>query len=131
MSTHYSADEVSGSILKSIKKMLGVDPTMDMFDLDICMNINSALANLNQIGLGPYDGFYVNGPEDKWSDFLGVNDMHVLQNAKQYVYIWVKRVFDPPGATNHLTALDNTIKELEWRISTGREEIIRGDTEYI
>lgn len=131
MSTHYSDDEVSGSILKSIKKMLGVDPTMDMFDLDICMNINSALANLNQIGLGPYDGFYVNGPEDKWSDFLGVNDMHVLQNAKQYVYIWVKRVFDPPGATNHLTALDNTIKELEWRISTGREEIIRGDTEYI
>lgn len=130
MSTPYSVD-VGESILKSIKKMLGVDPTMDMFDLDICMNINSALANLNQIGLGPYDGFYVNGPEDKWSDFLGVNDMHVLQNAKQYVYIWVKRVFDPPGATNHLTALDNTIKELEWRISTGREEIIRGDTEYI
>lgn len=130
MSTPYSVD-VGESILKSIKKMLGVDPTMDMFDLDICMNINSALANLNQIGLGPYDGFYVNGPEDKWSDFLGANDMHVLQNAKQYVYIWVKRVFDPPGATNHLTALDNTIKELEWRISTGREEIIRGDTEYI
>lgn len=130
MSTPYSA-EVNESILKSIKKLLGVDPTMDMFDLDICMNINSALANLNQIGLGPYDGFYVNGPEDKWSDFLGVNNMHVLQNAKQYVYIWVKRVFDPPGATNHLTALDNTIKELEWRISTGREEIIRGDTEYI
>lgn len=130
MSTRYSA-EVNDSILRSIKKLLGVDPTMDMFDLDICMNINSALANLNQIGLGPHEGFYVNGPEDKWSDFLGVNDMHVLQNAKQYVYIWVKRVFDPPGATNHLTALDNTIKELEWRISTGREEIVRGDTEYI
>lgn len=130
MSTPYSA-EVNDSILRSVKKLLGVDPTMDMFDLDICMNINSALANLNQIGLGPHEGFYVNGPEDKWSDFLGVNDMHVLQNAKQYVYIWVKRVFDPPGATNHLTALDNTIKELEWRISTGREEIVRGDTEYI
>lgn len=130
MSTPYSA-EVNDSILRSIKKLLGVDPTMDMFDLDICMNINSALANLNQIGLGPHEGFYVNGPEDKWADFLGVNDMHVLQNAKQYVYIWVKRVFDPPGATNHLTALDNTIKELEWRISTGREEIVRGDTEYI
>lgn len=130
MSTPYSA-EVNDSILRSIKKLLGVDPTMDMFDLDICMNINSALANLNQIGLGPHEGFYVNGPEDKWSDFLGVNDMHVLQNAKQYVYIWVKRVFDPPGATNHLTALDNTIKELEWRISTGREEIVRGDTEHV
>ena len=130
MSTHYSA-EVNESILRSIKKLLGVDPTMDMFDLDICMNINSALANLNQIGLGPHEGFYVNGPEEKWSEFLDVNDMHVLQNAKQYVYIWVKRVFDPPGATNHLTALDNTIKELEWRISTGREEIVRGDTEYI
>lgn len=130
MSTHSSA-EVNDSILRSIKKLLGVDPTMDMFDLDICMNINSALANLNQIGLGPHDGFYVNGPEDKWSDFLGVNDMHVLQNAKQYVYIWVKRVFDPPGATNHLTALDNTIKELEWRISTGREEIVRGDTDHV
>lgn len=130
MSTPFS-DDVSDSILKSIKKMLGIDPTMDMFDLDICININSALSNLNQIGLGPHEGFFVNGSEETWSDFLGTNDMQVLQNAKQYVYIWVKRVFDPPGATNHLTALDNTIKELEWRISTGREEIIRGDTNYI
>lgn len=130
MSTPFSGD-VSESILKSIKKLLGIDPTMDMFDLDICMNINSALANLNQIGLGPHQGFIVHGPDETWSEFLGVNNMQVLQNAKQYVYIWVKRVFDPPGATNHLTALDNTLKELEWRISTGREEVVRGDTEYI
>ena len=130
MSTPFS-DDVSDSILKSIKKMLGIDPTMDMFDLDICININSALSNLNQIGLRPHEGFFVNGSEETWSDFLGTNDMQVLQNAKQYVYIWVKRVFDPPGATNHLSALDNTLKELEWRISTGREEIIRGDTNYI
>ena len=130
MSTPFSGD-VSESILKSIKKLLGIDPTMDMFDLDICMNINAALANLNQIGLGPNQGFFVQGASETWDEFLGVNNMVVLQNAKQYVYIWVKRVFDPPGATNHLTALDNTLKELEWRISTGREEVVRGDTEYI
>lgn len=90
MSTPFS-DDVSDSILKSIKKMLGIDPTMDMFDLDICININSALSNLNQIGLGPHEGFFVNGSEETWSDFLGTNDMQVLQNAKQYVYIWVDR----------------------------------------
>lgn len=130
MSTPLS-DDVTDSILLSTKKLLGIDPTMDMFDLDVTMNVNSALANLNQIGIGPHEGFYVNGPAETWTEFLGHNNMTVLQNVKQYVYIWVKRVFDPPGATNHLAALDNTIKELEWRISTGREEVIRGDTEHV
>ena len=117
-----SSDEVADSILLSTKKLLGIDPSMDMFDLDVKMNVNSALANLNQIGIGP---------SETWTEFLGHNNMTVLQNVQQYVYIWVKRVFDPPGATNHLSALDNTIKELEWRISTGREEVIRGDTEHV
>ena len=126
-----SSDDVNDSILLSTKKLLGVDPTMDMFDLDIIMNVNSALANLNQIGVGPHEGYFVNGITETWGEFLGHNDLTVLQNVKQYVYIWVKRVFDPPGATNHLAALDNTIKELEWRISTGREEVIRGDTDHV
>lgn len=126
-----SSDDVNDSILLSTKKLLGVDPTMDMFDLDIIMNVNSALANLNQIGVGPHEGYFVNGITETWAEFLGHNDLTVLQNVKQYVYIWVKRVFDPPGATNHLAALDNTIKELEWRISTGREEVIRGDTDHV
>lgn len=131
MSTHSSDEGVADSILLSTKKLLGIDPTMDMFDLDVCVNINSALANLNQIGIGPSEGYYVSGSDETWTEFLNHNNMTVLQNVKQYVYIWVKRVFDPPGATNHLAALDNTIKELEWRISTGREEVIRGDTEHV
>lgn len=131
MSTPLSDSDVADSILLSIKKLLGIDPSMDMFDLDISMSVNSALANLNQIGIGPYEGFFVTGPSETWTEFLSINNMSVLQNVKQYVYIWAKRVFDPPGATNHLAALDNTIKELEWRISTGREEIIRGDTEHV
>ena len=131
MSTPFSDEDVTDSILLSTKKLLGIDPSMDMFDLDVCMNINSALSNLNQIGIGPSEGFFVNTADETWTEFLSHNDMTTLQNVKQYVYIWVKRVFDPPGATNHLAALDNTIKELEWRISTGREEVIRGDTEHV
>lgn len=131
MSTPFSDEVVAESILLSTKKLLGVDPSMDMFDIDVTTNINSALANLNQIGIGPHEGFFVHGPDETWSEFLGHNNMTALQSVKTYVYIWVKRVFDPPGATNHLAALDNTMKELEWRISIGREEVIRGDTEHV
>ena len=115
--------EVADSILLSTKKLLGIDPTMDMFDLDITTHVNASLANLNQIGIGPKSGYVVTGPEQTWGEFLTHNNLNVLQNVRQYVYIQVRMVFDPPGASNHLAALQDMLKQIEWRISVGREEI--------
>ena len=58
------------SILTSIKKMLGIDPDYDVFDVDIIIAINSYLMALTQLGLGPPSGFSISGAEETWDQFL-------------------------------------------------------------
>ena len=47
------------SILNSIKKLLGIAEDYACFDMDITLQINSALSVLTQIGVGPETGFTV------------------------------------------------------------------------
>ena len=112
----------SDSILNTIKKMLGLDPEYDAFDQELVVFINTALSNLHQIGVGPDYGFMINGSEESWSELLPAEVTPSIQNVKSYIYITVKMLFDPPGATNHSNALSESLKELTWRISVKREE---------
>lgn len=110
---------MSESILESTKKVLGIDPDYDVFDMDVMMHINSAFSTLNQLGLGPEEGYMVQERGDEWGDFL--NDDMRLNSVKTYVYLKVRILFDPPTTSFVLTAMQEQIKELEWRISTYRE----------
>ena len=40
------------------------------FDTDIIIHINSVLAVLSQLGVGPIDGYSISDQTHKWSDFL-------------------------------------------------------------
>ena len=102
------------SILKTIRGLLGPNEVYKHFDQDIILHINSALNYLDQLGIGPEDGFVVTGEKECWSDFL--NDRKELQSAKQYVYLKVKTVFDPPSNAFVMDAMLKDIKELEWRL---------------
>lgn len=110
------------SILLSTKKILGIAPDYDVFDLDILTHINSAFSTLTQLGIGPAEGFMIEDAEPKWGDFFG--DVPDLQfNAvKTYVYLRVRQVFDPPTTSYAISAFNEQIKELEWRLNTHREE---------
>lgn len=103
------------SILTSIKKLLGLDADYTPFDTDVIIGINSALATLTQLGVGPIGGFRICGPEETWCQFIG--NRKDLEQIKQYVYLKTKYVFDPPQGSV-LTAMNDVIKELEWRINT-------------
>jgi hypothetical protein len=46
-------------ILTSIKKVLGIEEEYEHFDQDIIMYINSAFMRLNQLGVGPEEGFKI------------------------------------------------------------------------
>jgi hypothetical protein len=104
------------SILDSIKKMLGLADDYDAFDIDILIGINSALMTLNQCGIGPTDGYVVTGRNNTWSDFLG-SDRIDLEAVKMYVYVSTRMLFDPPASSSVASALENTKKELEWRLN--------------
>jgi hypothetical protein len=59
------------SILNGTKKLLGIKEDYDAFDLDILMHINSVLSTLQQLGVGPSEGYVVYDEEATWGDYLG------------------------------------------------------------
>lgn len=108
------------SILNSVKKILGIAADYDAFDMDVIVHINSAFATLNQLGLGPDEGFMIEDSSTQWRDFT--LDEKRINNVKTYVYLKVRVIFDPPTTGFTLTALNEQIQELEWRLSIFREE---------
>ncbi len=104
------------SIFLEIKKLLGLDQSYEAFDQDILIHINTFLGVLNQLGVGK-QGFYITGPTETWSQFL--TDASVtLNEVKTYLYLRVRMVFDPPTSSSFAQAINDTWKELEWRINT-------------
>lgn len=103
------------SILNTIKKQIGITEDYTVFDNDLIMHINSVFLTLSQLGVGPDEGFFIEGKTDSWTDYI---DEGVLLNSiKTYVYLKVKLLFDPPGSSYAIDAINNIIKELEWRIN--------------
>jgi len=109
------------SILLSIKTLLGgaVAECPD-FDQDIIMNINSSLSILHQLGLGPKRGFKISSDAETWEDFLG-NDVLYLEDARIYVYLKARLIFDPPVNSFLVKSFEDQIKELEWRLNVAQE----------
>lgn len=110
---------MTDSILTSVKKVLGVDESYTVFDLDILMHTNSAFSTLNQLGIGPDDGFMINDESATWDAFLGT-DLKI-NSVKTYVYLKVRLLFDPPQLSYVIDAMNQQIKELEWRLNVVRE----------
>lgn len=107
------------NILSSIKKLLGIPSDQDAFDNDIIMHINSVFMILNQLGVGPSEGFTISDDYALWSDFIP--DGQNLELVKSYVYMKVRLLFDPPTSSSVLTAMEKSISEFEWRLNVQAE----------
>ena len=110
------------SILTSIKKQCGLDADYEQFDLDIISHINAVLMVLNQIGIGPEEGFAIEDEQDTWGDFLG--DKAAIQRltaVKTYVGLRVRLIFDPPASTALIESMTRQANELEWRLNVQAE----------
>ena len=103
------------SILTSIKKMLGITAEYDHFDPDIIMHINSVFMILNQLGVGPEEGFYIEDHSATWDDYL--DDPGKLQMIKSYMHMKVKLLFDPPASSSVMKCIEDNIREFEWRLN--------------
>lgn len=103
------------SILTSVKKMLGITEEYDHFDMDIIMHINSVFMVLNQLGVGPEKGFYIEDDTATWADFLG--DPTSLQMVKSYMGMKVRLLFDPPANGTVMKSIEQAISEFEFRLN--------------
>lgn len=118
------------SILTSVKKLLGIQEDYEHFDSDIIMHINSVLMILNQLGVGPTNGFTISDKTATWSEL--VSDGKNLEAIKSYVYMKVKLLFDPPLSSTVMDCTNRMISELEWRLnvaveSSGKEDVNKNE----
>ena len=107
------------SILTSIKKLLGIAEDYEHFDQDIIMHINTVLAILTQLGVGPETGFSIADKSTKWNEFIS-NKLY-YEPVKTYVYLKVKLLFDPPQSSIVLEATNRMISEFEFRLNAAAE----------
>ena len=108
------------SILTSIKKLLGITEDYEHFDADIIMHINSVFMILNQLGVGPKEGFSISDETATWNDYLP--DGSNLEAVKSYIHLKVKLLFDPPLSSSVMESMQHMISELEWRLNVQAEQ---------
>lgn len=102
------------SILDSIKKLLGLTSEYTSFDMDIIIHINTVFMALRQMGIGPKEGFSIEGNGEIWTDFS--SEIEMLEAVKTYIYLKVKLIFDPPLNSSVIEVYNKTLSELEWRL---------------
>lgn len=113
------------SILTSTKAGLGVPESHTAFDVEITLFINAVLSRLNQLGIGPKAGFRIIDKTQTWEEFLGEPGEEeedeplalLLNNAKSYMVLRVKLLFDPPDIGFVITAMKDQIEKEEWLLN--------------
>lgn len=104
------------SILTSIKKLLGITSDYTHFDADLIIHINSVLSILYQMGVGSGEQpFQITSDDETWNDYLEGDAR--LSDIKTYIYLKVRKIFDPTVSNAVSGAADSLIDELEWRIN--------------
>lgn len=107
-------DDISSSILETIKKLVGIPSDYYVYDLDLVIAINSSFMILNQLGVGPEKPFSIKGSSETWKDFFG--DEEIFELAKSYIYLRARLLFDPPASGVLHEAVERQISEFEWRM---------------
>lgn len=112
--------ELDESVLDSTKRMLGLDPEDDSFDLEIIMHINSIFFVLHQLGVGPENGFSISDRTTTWSEFIGVEQINAV---KTYMGLRVRLIFDPPATGPLNEAMQRQAEQMEWRLNVHMEGV--------
>lgn len=115
---------IKESILLSVRNRLEIVDDDD-YDQELVMDINTALSQLNEIGIGVQD-FVVEDDQQTWSDFLGSSKKY--EQAKTFVFLKVKKLFDPPTSSVLSDSIDKQIAEIFWRLRVKKDNEKGGNT---
>ena len=107
------ADAQIESILDSVKKIIGPSVSYNVFDADLVMHINTIFFTLYQLGVTE-EPFSITGNDETWEDFHTGSDLEAVQT---YVGLKARMYFDPPTNAALISAINEQIKELEFRIN--------------
>lgn len=103
------------SIIDSLKGYLGIQKEDKAFDQDIVLHANNAFSVLYQVGVGEDAPMRISDPLVSW-EYLFSDYDKVLDMIKEYTFLRVRLLFDPPQNSSLLEALKQTVNECEYRI---------------
>lgn len=111
----------TNSILGSVRKLLGSED--EYFEPDLIIHINTAFATLQQLGVGPENGFSIEDDTTQWSEYT--NNETILNMVKSYMVLKVKLLFDiSTASSNVIETMKQECAEYEWRLN------VAADTSY-
>lgn len=117
-------DPMEESILDSVKLSLGIPVEYEHFDQQIMLHLNTVMAILPQLGVGPEEGFFVQDDQTTWGDLIGDTELaYKLLYVKSYVCLRVRLLFDPPSSSGAIDAMERQMRELEWRITVTKDPV--------
>lgn len=113
--------EIDESILLTVKKLIGVPQDYNVFDVDLITHINTTFDALNQMGLGPDEGFSISDESTTWSEYTTYGKEFNM--VRSYMALKVRTLFDPPSNASLFTVFDGQLKEYEWRLLIFADEL--------
>ena len=84
------------------------------------MHINAQFLALKQLGVGPESGYFITGYDEEWENYI-LDEPTLLNSVKDYIYLKVRLVFDPPGSSFVIDSIKSMINEIEWRMLAEKE----------
>lgn len=106
-------DILTENILESIRSLVISDPDDTNFDNDILAHIQSTM--LPFIRIGAFDISKNITTDTSWGDLT--KDTNILYSIKNYIYLKVKLIFDPPSSSSVLNWYTTEINRLEFDIN--------------
>ena len=101
------------NILLTVKEFNNVDEGDDSFDNTLITIINAGLATLADIGVIP-EGSRLEDTEMDWGDLFEVD---YLEDAKEYICIRTKLMFDTNGCSSYVLDAFKQMAEADlWRL---------------
>ena len=107
------------SVLLTICQMLAIPDEYRGFDVMIVSAINTAIFSLAQLGV---DLCLVITGNEVWDDLCGDIEPQTIAGVKLYIYLYTRLVFDPPGTSFLITAMQASLDELATRLKIEMEE---------
>lgn len=100
------------TILSDVKKVLGIAPEFDDFDIDILLHVNSAVMTAEQLGVN-HSSTEINA-QTSWDYFTDVLNVSALRT---WLCLMVRLAFDPPATSFQTNAIEKQLEQLSWRIN--------------
>lgn len=102
------------TILASVKKICNIADPDTSFDSELIMFTNTVLMELMQEWHGMDHAFRIENGTETWDDLL--NGDTDYEGVKELVGLKVRLMFDTPTSGSVMQAIQDQIKNLEWRL---------------